>query len=380
MAFVKVRVPRTSQPQELVGVDWSNPLTLGIRALVLPGLKIDIVQNNYISGYRGSVPGIYGVSTDKSGTGILDAAPPVNASSPTAIQYDISGPITVLAICLQDTATNNAFQFGRYNGSSSPHYAVGLHGGSYSGARAQLGTFSYSPSAADSNMVGKRHLVTITGDGAVATVYYDGKVVSSGSYTPPTYVYDPSNSRALIIGSDGVGASNNTTTYLGAIWNRQLSSVEITLLNTNPWQIFESEERLIWIPDAVSVTLPTIGRPLSTITSGAWAATGGTGGLPGAINETAHSAAEYISVASASMCEMTLGTTAYPGGATQVLSYWASSTAGSTLTVRLRQSGATVASWTHPLTTADTLYQQTLTAPQIAALTSGAVSVQLETS
>jgi hypothetical protein len=130
----------------------------------------------------------------------------------------------------------------------------------------------------------------------------------------------------------------------------------------------------------IGASLPTIGRPLSTTTPGAWTATGGTGGLPGAINETTHSAAEYISAASASMCEMTLDTTAYPGGATQVLSYWASSTAGSTLTVRLRQSGATVASWTHPLTTSDTLYQQTLTAPQIAALTSGAVSVQLETS
>jgi hypothetical protein len=159
-----------------------------------------------------------------------------------------------------------------------------------------------------------------------------------------------------------------------------LSDVEVKALSDDPWQIFEPEERLIWIPDAVSVTLPTIGRPLSTITSGAWTATGGTGGLPGAINETTHSATEYISVASASMCELVLDTTAYPGGATQVLSYWASSTAGSTLTVRLRQNGVTVASWTHPLTTTDTLYQQPLTAPQIAALTSGAVSVQLEAS
>ncbi len=133
-----------------------------------------------------------------------------------------------------------------------------------------------------------------------------------------------------------------------------------------------------WVPSA-STTMPTIGRPISDTTPGLWTPSTGTD-LFACIDETTPSDTDYISVASASMCEMAIDTTVFPGGATQVLSYRASSTSGSTLTVRLRQSGSTIASWSHALTGTDTLYTQTLTAPQVAALASGSVSVQLEAS
>lgn len=129
---------------------------------------------------------------------------------------------------------------------------------------------------------------------------------------------------------------------------------------------------------AAAVTLPTIGRPISDTTPGAWVPSIG-GDLWACLDEPTPDDADYISVDSASMCEMALDTTAHPGGAAQAVSYRASSTEGSTLTVRLRQGGSTIAEWSHGLTGTDTLYQQTLTAPQIVALASGSVSVQLET-
>lgn len=99
-----------------------------------------------------------------------------------------------------------------------------------------------------------------------------------------------------------------------------------------------------------------------------------------AIDEELHEFADYISVNSASTAELQLAEAAFPGGANQTLAYWASSTNGSTLTVTLKQGETTILSRTHALTAADTLYTQTLTAPEIALITAGALSVTLTTS
>lgn len=125
--------------------------------------------------------------------------------------------------------------------------------------------------------------------------------------------------------------------------------------------------------------LPTLVQPASTTSTGAWTATGAAT-LHEAINEATPSEAEYISVSSASTCVTQLAEAAFPGGATKRLSYRASSALGSSLTVTLRQGATQIMTRTHPLASVNTLYTQTLTAPEIATIVAGPVTVELTAS
>lgn len=122
----------------------------------------------------------------------------------------------------------------------------------------------------------------------------------------------------------------------------------------------------------------TVARPNADISAGGWVSTRAS--LWDAIDEVTPDAADYISTTSASACEIALSETAYPGAASQALIYDASSVNGSTLTVTLKQGATTIATWSHGLTPTLTTYRQTLTSGQIAALTSGLVSVTLAAS
>ena len=182
---------------------------------------------------------------------------------------------------------------------------------------------------------------------------------TAGDRSSATYWNSPS---ALLVGFD---------TYL--------SEDDVKSLTANPWQIYEPEVSRIWVDDGASVSLPTLVQPSSTTTTGAWTATGAAS-LHAAINELVASDTQYISVNSASTTELLLAEAAYPGAANQTLAYRASSTQGSTLTVTLKQGVTTIMTRTHALTGTDTLYTQTLTAPEIALITAGAISVTLTTS
>ena len=129
----------------------------------------------------------------------------------------------------------------------------------------------------------------------------------------------------------------------------------------------------------VTTTSPTIGRPASDASNSGWTASTGSD-LYAMLDEVTPDAGDYIvATSTGSICEMPLQTTAYPGTAAQVLSYRASSSTGNSVIVRLKNTGgATVRSETQVLTASDTLYQITLTAGERAAITSGALSVELE--
>ena len=133
-------------------------------------------------------------------------------------------------------------------------------------------------------------------------------------------------------------------------------------------------------PAWVSASLPTVGQPVSDTSSGSWTPSTGTS-LYGCVDEVTPDDADYIMTSTAgSSCEMALATTAYPGGANQVLRYRAFSAYGSTLTVDLKQGSTVIATWTHAVTSTPALYEQTLTSGQIAAITSGSCSVALTAS
>jgi len=125
-------------------------------------------------------------------------------------------------------------------------------------------------------------------------------------------------------------------------------------------------------------TTATVGRPTSDASNTGWTASAGSD-LYAMLDEVVPDAADYIvTTATGSICEVALNTTAYPGTAAQKLSYRASSSTGNSVIVRLKEGATTIRSETQVLTASDTLYEITLTAPEIAAITSGSLSVELE--
>ena len=123
----------------------------------------------------------------------------------------------------------------------------------------------------------------------------------------------------------------------------------------------------------------TVARPTGDTSNSGWSASTGSD-LYAMLDEVTPDAADYIVATSAgAVCELALNATGYPGTSSQVLKFRASSSTGNSIIVRLKNTGgATVRSATQLLTSTDTEYSITLTAPEIAAITSGDLSVQLE--
>lgn len=125
--------------------------------------------------------------------------------------------------------------------------------------------------------------------------------------------------------------------------------------------------------------LGTIGRPASDTSNAGWTASAGSD-LYAMLDEVTPDAGDYIVASSVgALCELALNGTNYPGTASQALKFRASSSTGNSVIVRLKNTGgAVVRSETQLLTTVDTEYSITLTAGEVAAIASGALSVQLE--
>lgn len=123
----------------------------------------------------------------------------------------------------------------------------------------------------------------------------------------------------------------------------------------------------------------TIGRPASDTSNSGWSPSTGTD-LYAMLDETTASDTDYVVATTVgAVCEMALNTTTYPGSATQALVFRGSSSTGNSVIVRLKNTaGATVRSHTQPLTSTYTTYTVALTSGEIAAITSGALSVVLE--
>jgi len=225
---------------------------------------------------------------------------------------------------------------------------------------------------------GRTVAISATKNGTAHRVGVNG-AYSSGTFGSASSAF----TEATLARQLGADAGDSTVPWHGPVdfvagWARALSEAEVNAVSRNPWQLFKPIERRLWVASAL-VSLPTLVQPASTTSAGAWTATGAAT-LHAAINEATPSAAEYISVSSASTCELQLANSAHPGGATQTLAYRASSTLGSTLTVTLKQGVTTIMSRTHALTPTDTLYTQTLTSPEIALIAAGPISVTLASS
>jgi hypothetical protein len=126
-------------------------------------------------------------------------------------------------------------------------------------------------------------------------------------------------------------------------------------------------------------TPPPLGRPASDISNSGWAPSTGTT-LYSMLNEPIPAESTYIfSTRVGDVCELALSATTFPGSSTQSLKIRGSSSTGNGVLIQLKNtSGAVVRSATQLFTPTDTEYSIALTPGEIAAITSGALSVVLE--
>lgn len=390
MVWIERRITRTSQPQELVGIDWSNPLTVGLELAYLPG---------HLTDSSGKIPGVLtlGTATERFGASITQ--PGTNRDNGLVVKSgQLLGPLqesTIIGI-----ASTTAGYFGGASGSETDGF-LGSGGNAIYSERGSSGNDIYKVGAVAINpnegteftyrndagtllqqrifgtvLDGKPHFYGAVKNGTSHTAYLE-KISTTGTFGSGSSAFTDATNQ-IRIGADrgGIESSWNGQIDLVAGWSRALSDSEIKDLVDNPWQIFEPIVEHVWF---TFTPAPTFVQPVGTVSTGSWTPTGAAT-LYGAINEVTPSDAEYISVTGANTCEMILEQAQYPGTANQVLSYYASSTNGSMITITLKQGTTTIMSRTHALTATNTLYNQTLTAPEIASIVAGPINVTLATS
>jgi len=236
MGAINHSFPWTSPPQINTGIKWSNPFTLGLIGAFLPGIPINIVDGVGLTGFSSIAPTIGNRTQGRTiVTGAIGYPPPINSTAKEA-KFDLN-IVTALVVAVQDSPENANEILYRGNGSSSAGWAVGLHGGSFNGVYAVMGSWSTAGTGAVSTTAPR--VAVVRGDGSTASAFIDGVLVDSGSYTAPSYQYDTVNERRMIFGSlSGLGKQNQSRPSLGLVWNRPLSDSDIRTISANPWQLF----------------------------------------------------------------------------------------------------------------------------------------------
>lgn len=121
----------------------------------------------------------------------------------------------------------------------------------------------------------------------------------------------------------------------------------------------------------------SVARPSSDIAVGTWLPSSGIV-LWDMLDEVTPNSADYIYTTTlSSTAILGLSTTTFPGGTRQKLRFRGSSSSGHSVTVTLKNGVTTIKSVTQPLTTVDTEYSILLSSAEIAAITSGTLTLQL---
>lgn len=121
----------------------------------------------------------------------------------------------------------------------------------------------------------------------------------------------------------------------------------------------------------------SIARPSSDVAAGTWLPSSG-GVLWDMLDEVTPNSSDYIYTTTlSSTAILGLSPTTFPGGTRQKLRFRGSSSSGNSVTVALKDGATTIKSVTQPLTAVDREYSILLSSSEIAAITSGTLTLQL---
>jgi hypothetical protein len=237
-------VPWDSQPQEVVEVDWMNPLAVGLVAFIDRGRNV-ATSAAYTAGTALPTVGPSGVATLADGAYLQYA---FNRST-------FTNQCTYFALYdrLSGVGGPNGFVFGDVQGAGAG-YNAGLYDNDTkfslflktSGA----GTAVSSTTASNGFIGNVAHAGTY--DGANLAIYINGRKEATAAKTGNI----DAGAFELNINRWNSASPQHDRFYLGFVWNRALSDAEIKSLSNSPWQLFSP--RINQIPVYASAGVGTI--------------------------------------------------------------------------------------------------------------------------
>lgn len=240
--------PRTSQPQQPVGIDWGNPITRGLTSVFVfeGGNAIEV-----ISGKRFADVGLTKKITSKGTGGSTSTAAGISTGT---LLSNITSFSRVFVATLQTTGT------GTFSNSANS---------GTSGAQIQV-----SPTAIEFNRHNLVNYLSVTGlsqgvysgalaaDGTSQYIYLNGVLRSSRSGTMPSL---SSAGGGTLLSTGATSSRFDGTMLLHCDYNRKITNAEAAALSANPWQIFTPQARQRWVPTSGGANTYTM-TPSGSIT------------------------------------------------------------------------------------------------------------------
>jgi len=244
MAWVERRVTRTAQPQDAVGIDWSNVIAKGLvrfgnAAYASQGFLADSANPKIT--YSSSVPGL---STNGCGKSVAKNLTVVWVGSSSEGQGGIGTGDATFVFGGVNRSNSTTQYFCQIGGQSSVagNVFVGDRAGSLSALSVFGGTLSVAPVAG--HVAGRFETTVIVRRSGVSHFWMNGAYLGSASNTSGFGNFPFS------LGSSNGGSQRDTN--FGGLYTLALSDADAQSMSQNPWQIFEPEVERIWISDYVT--------------------------------------------------------------------------------------------------------------------------------
>ena len=232
---------RYIQPQSgPTRADPANPLARGLIAGSIPHLRTDIV-----SGKPYTQEGAYATTTATAGIGLVTNG--TNSDIFIAIPQVVLKTFCLFGVFKSNGNTTDARVLGFGSSLNTiPIVSIGSGFGSATKVRVFVRDDDGGGAGADSTGTpfdGTLHAVALDYDGANLRCYIDGKLDTTVANSNLTFTVDRFCIGALYRSSAAVWWAGST--YIGAGWNRSLSSAEHAQLAANPYQLVKSPQRVI---------------------------------------------------------------------------------------------------------------------------------------
>ena len=249
-------IPHLVQPQYPVGIDRSNPLTVGLSGVFSPLTS---------GGMRNLVAGVF--PTSDTGTlrvtrkGVLrDYVSGQKSTFANRADYGLAGAMTIVVIADVDTLTNYGALVSCQDTTTTNGWELRLGFGVTDSRilmhRANTDLRQYTAAASNLILAGSlNNFIAVTFPSAAVDtaptyningVQYFGALIS-GSATGAAIA----STSTLDIGARASGGTQlDGGVQLVLLWNRALSFAELEQIRANPWQIFPPLEREIYVVSA----------------------------------------------------------------------------------------------------------------------------------
>lgn len=235
------RYPWFSQPPINTKLDWTNPLTFGLRATIQPRLGKLCINNVTGSKLVNDTHGISQISEKVNYRSPLAAGNVASASYviPSGISgYTTQSDCTILAIVEGTGDTDIVHMVELMDNGLSGFVSLAICAGDGTNSRwigrIRLGGVSYTfgSSTETAMTAGKTDVICVVHRRDVGqTLYVNGVKSSAGLSQSGNFDYTPDSAT--------LGRTANKYAGLALFYSRALSDQQVFSLSTNPWQIFQ---------------------------------------------------------------------------------------------------------------------------------------------